>query len=186
VKWLKLSVEEFEPIPNLQFSLKKPLLAASVILTYTQVTRRELSAHLEARAKIPFRDEFLYVADASTAKPTAAVSTATAPVLDHLFSVPAFAQTRDSQTSLYAGYIAVGEKTQALRIERKSATTEVGIETYEGKLIHVTEALSEPEWAQLPWSSKKSFEFDWSVQSRTIVAARFAVPLVGKIEITKD
>jgi hypothetical protein len=58
VKWLTLSLEKFEPIPDIQFSFKKPLFAASVVLKFTQ-THGHLSeadtrsaTHIDARGEV--------------------------------------------------------------------------------------------------------------------------------------
>ena len=49
--------------------------------------------------------------------------------------------------------------------------------------MSVPQAFDEASWAALPWATKKSFEFDWAVEKKTISAARVTVPLFGQLEI---
>lgn len=202
MKWLKLS--SFEPIPDIQFSLKKPLFAASVVLHYSPQHSR---ASLEAR--VPLKGRIAYSIDVTAAAPAAGSRgghgfafsriserddvknvervthpsdfafevPANAQVLAHVQALPAFLASRDARTRTYGGWIAVGRKLQALRIDH------MGGPTYAGRLIHVPEPLSETAWKALPWESKRAFEFDWSDERQTLAAARMQLPLIGKLEI---
>jgi hypothetical protein len=239
VKWLEFSSDDFESIPDIQFSWKKPLIAASVVLKYEK-TAAGLQSTAEVKAKIPIKGLFHYLIEARSAKSSAPrsgagkrsngesandtfsfsdlkesdlsggnrrethakgstlsikksspagvvnesvelINDSTSPILAPLFVLPAFRQTHDSRTSIYAGHIVVGAKIQALRIEKISHSGET--ESYEGKLISVLRALSEHEWGALPWESKKGFGFDWDLKNQTVSAARFSVPIFGQIEI---
>ncbi len=223
MKWLELSTDAFEPIPDIRFSWKKPLFAASVVLKYTK-RAHGIHATAETIAKIPIKGSLHYLVEAQSAplgeifafslvkesdlgagsyrkihakgttlsiesssddgdtKETVDISNLSpAPILAHVFILPAFQQTRDSRTHIYAGHVAVGAKDQALRIEKVSHLGE--IESYEAKLMNVEYALTEHEWHKLPWKSKKGFGFNWHVENRTVTSASFHVPIIGQIEI---
>lgn len=232
MNWLELSVEKFEPIPDISFSIKKPLFAASIVLTYSRaVGAQTITASSIATAKIPIKGALRFVVDVESAEgPTFAFSNvserdevgghareirangstlvmeksgATAPttkkiqndspvpILAHLLILPAFQQSRTDQDKIYAGHIVVGTQVQAVRLERTSATADIlgrtkydfHVETYEGKFMSVAHALGADDFGNLPWESKKAFEFDWDVARKTITAARFSIPIFGKLEI---
>lgn len=224
MKWLELSTHDFEPIPDIQFSFKKPLFAASVVLKYAK-HGHGLHATAEVIAKIPIKGTLHYLIEAQSARIHGEVfsfsvvkesdvtggnlreihakgstlsikksshagavkesidiiNISPVSILAHLFVLPAFRRARSSHTQIYAGHLVIGAKVQALRLERVSHAGE--IESYEGKFIHVPHAMTEHEWHKLPWSAKKGFEFDWNVEHGSIIAARFHVPIIGKIEI---
>lgn len=80
MKWLTLFPERFEPIPDIQFSFRKPLFAASVVLRFTQshghqpAVGARLATHADApgevhafaslEARIPLRGPLQYEIEA--------------------------------------------------------------------------------------------------------------------------
>jgi hypothetical protein len=104
------------------------------------------------------------------------------PILAHVLALPAFAQTHSADESVYAAHLMVGRRVQAMRLERKGPPTDE-IETYVGKLMTVGSAMSEKDFAALPWARHKGFEFDWNTTTKQLVAARFTVPIFGTLEI---
>lgn len=236
MKWLALSLETFESLPDISFSIKKPLFAASIVLKYAKRSS-VLHATAELRAKIPVKSPTYYVVEVTSPKQLINKTSSTfsfsrieerdetgrservttvegsrlmiekialdavreeskakffdvknespVPILAHLFVLPAFQATKDAHARIYAGYICVGQRIQAIRIERHAQhdDREDDVETYVGKIISVPYALKESEWQSLPWAAKTGFEFDWDVSKRTIIAARFHVPIFGQLEI---
>lgn len=225
MKWLTLSLENFESTPDISFSIKKPLLAASVVLRYENRTDA-LYASAEARAKVPLKSALHYIVEATSKRrefgtfsfsrieerdetgrqervSTTEGSTLTiakkgqeprateirnespVPILAHLFVLPAFQQSRESQTRTYAGHVAIGARLQAVRIERRPPRDKrIGaVETYELKFVSVLHAVNEEAWLALPWDAKSGYEFDWDIAGRSIAAARFRLPIFGELEI---
>lgn len=86
MKWLKFSSEEFEPIPDIQVSIKKPLFAASFVLRFTQThghaskaeaseERGAVRGFAELQARIPLRGPLHYSIEAlSSPRPRYAFS----------------------------------------------------------------------------------------------------------------
>lgn len=251
MKWLTLSPEKFEPIPDIQFSFRKPLFAASVVLRFTQShghqpavdTRSathvdapgEVRAFASLTARVPLRGPLQYevealsssalrsfgfsfiresdvsagrtrethvrvVVDGVNARSSQTevlevdgvkvdvINDSPVPILAHVLALPAFAQSRLGDETLYGAHVMVGRRVQALRLERmvpSSAKASSSVETYEGKLMGVPRALGEQEFAALSWDARKGFEFDWSVETKQITAARFTVPIFGTIEIKR-
>ena len=266
MKWLTLSPDKFEPIPDIQFSLKKPLFAASVLLRYTQVpaqdgdARNEVLSYTSLEAQIPIKGPMHYTVESLSSRagrnfgftfvregdvaggtvrethvrgiarelpagdaapvveaaptrskkyvsPAAAIAAdewleidgaklevlneSPVPILAHVLALPAFAQTHSTDESVYAAHLMVGRRVQAMRLERKGPAAEAlartkdafFIETYVGKLMTVGGAMSEKDFNALPWGRHKGFEFDWNVETKQLVAARFTVPIFGTIEI---
>ena len=232
MKWLTLSSEKFEPISDIQFSFKKPLFAASVILRFTQSHGHGVAGKIHAfaslKARIPLKGPLEYEIEALSSNAERlfgfsfirendvsgessrethvrgetveidgvkvdVINDSPAPILAHVLTLPAFAQSHLKDEGLYGAHLMVGRRIQALRLERKrpaahgSAPTSrpSSLETYEGKLIKVPRALDEKSFNTLPWANRKGFEFDWDVDTKRIVAARFTVPIFGTIEIKR-
>lgn len=104
-----------------------------------------------------------------------------APLLVHLLALPAFIQTRSDDSQTYAAIFANGLKFQFLRLERvaQSGTKE----SYVGRVLSSSDSVTEEEFFNLPWSTAKSFEFDFDTEKKTLTAARATLPLVGRLEI---
>ncbi len=230
MKWLTLSSAKFEPIPDIQFSFKKPLFAASVVLRYSREGSSAVRGFVSLDARIPLKGplgyqiealsgagrvfgfEFIRESDVvgGSARESRVmhagsdaewlevdgarvdiVNESPAPIMAHVLALPAFAQTHTTDEALYAGHIMVGRKVQALRLMRIGPAADAlartkydfRVETYEGRLISVPRALDEEAFQQLAWGQRTPFEFDWDVEQRKVVAARFQVPIFGKFEI---
>jgi len=234
VKWLELSSEKFEPIPDIQFSLKKPLFAASVVLSFSRLighTSGPLHAKAELRAQIPLkgpvyfnvevvgRDDRTSIAfgkiwerdvsknhgryfeshvsnytiknssklgpsdevSDSAEKSIEVVNESPARLLAHLQVFEAFRQSYVVGESLYGGYIALGSRLEALRFDRVSLDSEAA--TFEVRSMRVSKMLNEREWNELRWHERKPFEIVYDSTAKTLTAARFHVPILGKIEL---
>jgi hypothetical protein len=262
LKWLTLTPQTFEPIPDTQFSLKKPLFAASVVLRFTP-SETEVLAFTSLEARVPIKGLMHYTVEALSARagrnfgftyvresdvsagttretlvrgvardlppvgeapvavaptarpskkyvaPVAAVAAdewleidgakvevvneSPVPILAHVLALPAFVQTHsvEDDVRVYGAHLMVGRRVQALRLQRKGPAASAlarskytfFVETYEGKLMTVAQGLSEKDFEALPWATRKSFEFDYNVETKQLVAARFTIPIFGTIEI---
>ena len=227
MKWLTLSSEKFEPIPKIEFSFKKPLFAASVVLDYSRKAG-PLVAHAELRARIPLKGDVHYSVDVvgrdlghlfafarvserdelttlgrefvsektsyvirtvgnHEARPGKAeqvvnvVNESPAQLLAHLQTLPAFQQAHARDESLYGGYIAIGARIEALRIERVGDAT--AVENYEVRTMRVPRMLNEKQWSSLAWETRTAYGFKFDVAKKTLTAASFNLPIIGKIEI---
>ncbi len=73
MKWLELSLEKFEPIPDISFAVKKSLFAASVVLKYSRaVGSSSIEATAEAQTRIPIKGELKYRVQAVFMQPQSA------------------------------------------------------------------------------------------------------------------